>query len=250
MGAIVGGMYAQHPDARDVERKVVELLQSKSFLRIGLEAFAPEGAPDGIGTVEKLYGRVRRGYGILRSAWSPGIVQAPILLAFLRRLLDDRSIGQCTIPFAAVCCDLMDGSEVVCTKGPILTAVAASAAIPGVVSPVKIDGRSLVDGGPTSMVPVDAARRLSSLPVLAVNVTRGVRGTRKVTNAIDVVLRAGAIARMQLTEYNLRDADVVLRPRVDSFGWADFSSFRRIVAEGERSARAMILPVRDLTKRG
>ncbi len=88
------------------------------------------------------------------------------------------------------------------------------------------------------MVPVDAARRLSTLPVIAVNVTRGVPPGRRVTNAIDVVLRAGAIARMQLTEYNLRDADIVLRPRVNSFGWADFASYGRIIAEGERTARA------------
>ncbi len=238
MGAIVGAMYAQRPDAAAAEERMRALLRSKSFLKIGLNALSHDGAPDGLSAVEKLYGRVKRGYGMLKAAWSAGIVEVPILVEFLSRLIDDRPIEQCEIPFVAVSCNLMTGEEFACRRGPILLAVAASSAIPGVVSPVKVQGKNLVDGGPTSMVPVDAARRLSTLPVIAVNVTRGVPPGRRVTNAIDVVLRAGAIARMQLTEYNLRDADIVLRPRVNSFGWADFASYGRIIAEGERTARA------------
>jgi NTE family protein len=240
MGAIVGGMYAQRPDAWAVENRMRSLIQSRSFQRIGLEAFSSEGIPDGYGTVERLYGRLRRGYGFVRTVWAQGIVQAPILMKFLGHLLDDVRIEQSVIPFAAVSCDLNTGSEVICNRGPIIPAVAASSAIPGIVSPVNIDGRSLVDGGPTSMVPVEAARRLWQMPIVAVTVSRNLRRTRRAANAIDVVLRAGAIARMQLTELNLRTADVVLRPRVDPYGWANFASYEKLIAEGERAARAMV----------
>jgi NTE family protein len=161
-------------------------------------------------------------------------------------LLDDISIERCRIPFAAVSCDLLTGEEVICHKGSMLRAVAASSAIPGVVAPVRLDGRTLVDGAPTSMVPVDAARRLSKLPVIAASVTRDVRGSKPVANAIDVVLRAGAIARMQLTEYNLRDADVVLRPRVEQYGWADFISLDSFVAEGERATKKALRAIRTM----
>jgi len=91
MGAIVGGMYAQVPDARLVEGRMRDLLQNTSFKRIGLDAFAHDGAPDGLGAVSNLYGRMKRGYGLLKSTWSTGIVEAPILLEFLGRLHDDRS---------------------------------------------------------------------------------------------------------------------------------------------------------------
>jgi NTE family protein len=235
MGAIVGGMYAQRPDARLVEDRMRELLQSKSFRKIGLDAFAHDGAPDGLSTVSNLYGRMKRGYGLLKSTWSTGIVEAPTLLEFLGRLLDDRSIEECAIPFASVACDLMTGQEVVCQTGSILLAVATSSAIPGVVTPINISGRLLVDGAPTSIVPVHAAQRLSPFPVVAVSVTQDVREGKPIANAIDVVLRAGAIARMQLSESNLGSADVVLRPRVESYGWADFDSHVELIAEGERA---------------
>ena len=127
----------------------------------------------------------------------------------------------------------------------MLPAIAASSAIPGVVSPVRHKGRWLVDGAPTSMVPVDASLELSSRPVVAVTVTRSVRGTR-MKNAIDVVLRAGAIARLRLTEYNLRDAAVVLRPSVGSYGWAEFQSVAKFVKEGERVTEKALRAIRDL----
>ena len=246
MGAIVGGMYAQYPNAAVVEDRIKRLIRSTPFRRIVMDAFAHEGAPDSLRTVSALYGRMKRGYGILKSVWSPGIVEVPVLIDFLSRLLDDAPIGACVIPFAAVSCDLLTGNEVVCRKGLMLRAIAASSAIPGVVSPVRLNGKWLVDGGPTSMVPVDAALGISSLPPVAVTVTRHVGGKRKMTNAIDVVLRAGAIARMRLTEYNLRDARVVLRPGVGSYGWADFESVDRFVAEGEAAALKALRLIRKL----
>jgi NTE family protein len=246
MGAIVGGMYAQYPNAGVVEERITRLIRSKPFRRIVLDAFSNEGAPDSLGTVSALYSRMKRGYGILKSVWSPGIVQSPVLIDFLSHLLDDAPFSKCVIPFASVSCDLLTGREVICRTGRMLKPIAASSAIPGVVSPVKLGGKWLVDGAPTSMVPVDAALRLSRLPAVAVTVTRSVRGTRHMTNAIDVVLRAGAIARMRLTEYNLKNAAVVMRPSVESYGWAEFQSIDRFVAEGERAAEKALRSIRGL----
>ncbi|HUI09516.1 MAG TPA: patatin-like phospholipase family protein [Bacteroidota bacterium] len=240
MGAIIGGMYAQLPDARLVEERVRALIGSKPFRRIVLDAFSQDGAPDSLGTVSALYGRMKRGYSLLRSVWSPGIVQAPVLIDFLSHLLDDITFARCRIPFAAVACDLLSGREVICRSGSMLSAIAASSAIPGVVTPVILRRKWLVDGAPTSMVPVDAARRLSRLPVVAVTVTKSVEGNAEARNAIDVVLRAGAIARMQLAEQNLKGAAVVLRPGVGEYGWADFQSVDRFVREGEREARKVV----------
>jgi NTE family protein len=246
MGSIVGGMYAQSPNAWIVEERITRLIRSKPFRRIVLDAFSHEGAPDSLRTVSALYGRMKRGYGIMKSVWSPGIVEAPVLIDFLSHLLDDVPFARCVIPFAAVACDLLTGKEVICRTGPMLKAVAASSAIPGVIAPVNLGGKWLVDGGPTSMVPVDAALGISRLPVVAVTVTRTVKGKGRMTNAVDVVLRAGAIARLRLAEYNLRDAAVVLRPRVSSYGWAEFKSIGRFVAEGERVAEHALRNIRGL----
>lgn len=244
MGAIVGGMYAQQPSAKVVEERIKRLVQSRPFRRIVLDGFANETSPDGLGTASALYGRMKRGYGLLKSAWSTGIVDSAILMDFLSHLLDDTGIEECEIPFAAVACDLYAGEEVICKSGSILKAVAASSAIPGIVSPVSHNGRTLVDGAPTSTVAVHAALSIAPFPAIAVTVTKNVIGTKPVRNAIDVMLRAGVIARMQVTRHNLENAAVVLWPRVGQFGWADFSSCDQFIAEGERSAKVALRKIR------
>jgi NTE family protein len=235
MGAIVGGMYAQEPNARLVEEKMKNLLQSQSFKKIGIDALSRRGTKDGKPTVASVYGRMKRGYGLLRSAWSTGLVADSILLGSLYPLLEDRRIEHCLIPFAAVACDLMSGEEVIFRKGPILKAIAASSAIPGVVTPMSINGRLLVDGAPTSLIPVQAARSFSDLPIVAVTVSRQLHDKRPMMNAIDVLLRVGVIAEMKLTEYGLALADVVIRPRVESFGWADFAPLDELIVRGEKA---------------
>ena len=47
-------------------------------------------------------------------------------------------------------------------------------------------------------------------------------------------------------EYNLKNAAVVLRPRVGSYGWAEFQSISRLVAEGERVAEKALRSIRGL----
>ncbi|MFA6954797.1 MAG: patatin-like phospholipase family protein [Thermoanaerobaculia bacterium] len=73
-------------------------------------------------------------------------------------------------PFAAVATDLMTGREVVLRTGSVPDAVRASAAIPGLLTPVTIDGKMLVDGGIVNPIPVDVARELGADVVIAVTV--------------------------------------------------------------------------------
>jgi NTE family protein len=73
------------------------------------------------------------------------------------------------IPCAVVAADVVSGEAVVMRTGPVVEAVRASMAIPGIFPPMRSDGRILVDGGVLVPVPVAAARQLSDAPVLAIN---------------------------------------------------------------------------------
>lgn len=84
-------------------------------------------------------------------------------------------------PFAAVATDLENGREVWLQRGALLDAIHASCALPGVVSPVRVDGRWLVDGGIVNPVPVALCRALGADSVIAVDLnaallTRRFRG--------------------------------------------------------------------------
>lgn len=82
----------------------------------------------------------------------------------------DARIEELALPFCAVASDLRSGQEVLLREGPLVEAIRASFAIPGVFTPVQVGGRWLVDGGVSTPVPIRPARDLApGLPVIAVD---------------------------------------------------------------------------------
>ncbi len=84
----------------------------------------------------------------------PGMIRAEKVFARMRDLLDGVNIEDLAIPFTAVATDLLAGKPVWFQRGPVETAVRASIAMPGVFTPLMLNGRVLVDGGLMDPVPV------------------------------------------------------------------------------------------------
>lgn len=85
---------------------------------------------------------------------------------------EEMDFNDLPIPFACVATDLVTGDEVVIRSGNVSTAIRASMAIPGVFSPVVIDGRVLVDGGLVNNFPADVLRKMGADIVIGVEVTK------------------------------------------------------------------------------
>jgi NTE family protein len=83
-----------------------------------------------------------------------GLLSAAPLRRFLTRHLGECTFADLDIPFAVTCTDLEAGRGVVVDDGPVVDAVIASSAIPGVFAPVERDGCMLVDGGLSNNLPV------------------------------------------------------------------------------------------------
>lgn len=85
-----------------------------------------------------------------------GLVNTDDFAAYLRQHLGERRIEDLDLPLFVVCTDLETGKEVVLDRGPLVEAVLASCALPGIFAPVRINGRFLIDGGVCNNVPVSA----------------------------------------------------------------------------------------------
>lgn len=86
----------------------------------------------------------------------PGVIKAERVLARVSQILDGARIEQLPIPFTAVATDLDSRREVWFQRGPLDAAIRASIAIPSFITPIVINGRTLVDGGLVNPVPIDA----------------------------------------------------------------------------------------------
>lgn len=91
----------------------------------------------------------------------------------LRRTLDKGLEGilieDLAVEFVAVATEIGTGREIWLTKGPLVNAIRASYALPGIFRPIQINGRWLMDGAFVNPVPVAVCRAMGANLVIAVN---------------------------------------------------------------------------------
>jgi len=169
-------------------------------------------------------------------------------LAFL---FPDQQIQKLRLPFAAVATDFGTGKAVSVRRGPLLQTVAASCAVPAVVLPYTIDGHSLIDGGTVADVPVAQARELAPRPVVAVEVGESWAEDDPETITLPRAMMRGAnMTHEALRELQLRDADLIISPKVGGLHWSEFGRYEEAVAAGRAAAARAVNRIRALSARG
>jgi NTE family protein len=223
---------------------VIRALRSRGFrpdLITGTSAGAIAGALWAIGLDPDRLDEASRSLGWMRDlrlGWPHrGLLHADGVRALIDRHAGERPIEQWPIRFAAVATDLLAGRKVVLDRGPGGLAVAASASVPALYEPVRIDGRELVDGGLVEPVPVRTARELGAARVIAVDIAyRPWEGP--VNTPVDAAFQAVHIAVNALIDEQLGAADVVLRLDVHRHFLAHGDPSSALIAAGEKAVAA------------
>jgi NTE family protein len=138
------------------------------------------------------------------------------------------------IPLAIAATDLVEGTAVYFTKGPVGPPLRASCAYPGLFQPVEYDGRLLVDGFVAAAVPVDGVRQMGATVVIAVFLEA--ERMDRPHSIVDVIGRSFSIVRLQADVGWRTKSDVVITPRVNEFAWDDFARTTDLIAAGEQAA--------------
>ena len=169
-----------------------------------------------------------------------GMFRGEALGRYVNDLVAGRSIENMAIPLGIVATDLNSGEALLFQRGDTGTAVRASSAVPAVFLPVKINGREYVDGGLVSPVPVRFARRMGADVVVAVDISSPPENNPS-DGTLQILLQTFAIMGKSINQYELNDADVVVRPSLTGLKGADFSSRQRAIDAG-RAAMLAALP--------
>jgi NTE family protein len=90
------------------------------------------------------------------------LVPASGLRKLIERNVQHELLEEMPIPLHVVAVDVISGEELRLSRGPIVDAVLASAAIPGVVAPVRWQDRTLMDGGVANNTPISHAVELGA----------------------------------------------------------------------------------------
>jgi NTE family protein len=173
-----------------------------------------------------------------------GLLKGEALQDFINQHLNKRPLEKLNKPFATVATDLNSGDRVVFRNGDTGMAVRASASVPGVFQPTQFRGRSYVDGGLTSPVPVQAARDMGADFVIAVDISDRPAG-QPVDSMTGILWQTTTIMGGVIARNELRDADVVIRPTLPYVKSWDFTARHDAMMEGEKAALAALPQIRQ-----
>ena len=153
------------------------------------------------------------------------------------------------IPFAAVAYDPAKGETVILKDtGDLVTAIRASCAVPGLFAPVKdADGRRLVDGGVTMVMPVDIVREMGADVVIAVDVlTCGERFESSATNGVSIGIRS-VLALIRATSlHQHQHADLVIVPQIAHLRPDQIGKRDEFIELGKQAAQSHIDTIKHL----
>ncbi len=103
-----------------------------------------------------------------------GLIDGAKVGELVRAHVPTARIEDLPTPFAAVATDIVSGAEIVIRSGDVIDAVRASISVPGIFTPLRTDGRILVDGGMSNPVPVSVARDMGADVVIAVDLNHDI----------------------------------------------------------------------------
>ena len=197
-------------------------------------AYASGATPDEIEDI----GRSMRFKHIARWTVSRrGFMESDRMLAFLRRLLKVYRFEQMRIPLAVVATDLVTGEPAIFRgEGDAITPIRASCAYPGLFTPVRHNGRCLVDGLVSMEVPAAPLHEMGAERVISVALPSPEEADPR--NVFGVVNRCFQILASRTEDEWRRHSSVVIVPQVSCIDWNSFGSCAELVEGGEAAAEA------------
>ncbi|MCD6374349.1 MAG: patatin-like phospholipase family protein [Caldisericaceae bacterium] len=247
MGAIVGGLYAYFGSAQKVEDFIRDILHSPKIKELGLEELSENGSVDK-SFFEQFFDfvdvRLKAIKSLSRLSYFDQKTTDKIF-----SFIPDVPIEELPIPISAIATDLVTGAEVNFTTGSLRKVIQASAAVPGIFPPVKIEEYLLVDGSASESVPAGKVKEIGADRVLAVNVSRDIKIFTEPSNLIEILFRSEDITSYQLSQIRLKEADLVVTPKVRDLSWVDFDKIDYLVAAGKIAALEHIEEIRALANR-
>ena len=169
-----------------------------------------------------------------------GMLRGEALGKYVNSQLNGMKIEDMKMPLGIVATDLRTGDGILFRRGDVATAVRASSAVPSVFEPVRIGGKDYVDGGLVSPVPVRYAKQMGADIVLAIDISSRPEDA-KTSDLLKVLLQTFSIMGKSISQLELAQADLVVRPALPDVGSAEFSARKKSIEAG-RAAMKQALP--------
>lgn len=250
MGSVVGGLYASGMTAQDMQNRLTGI----NLADIAFDVTERAELPQSLREDERLYvNSLALGYGANGFRLPVGLVQGNRLQALLQdwtsTVPGNVSFDRLPIPYRAIATDLRTGQKVVLDHGSLPQAIRASMALPGLFAPADVDGRTLVDGGIVSNLPIETAREMGAGVVIAVDIGSPLRPLDALASPADVMQQMiGILIHQNVARQReqLHAGDVLIEPALGSLSFTDFANASQAIAAGAAATRAALPQLQHL----
>ena len=220
IGAIIGAAYASGIPARSIRAHSEGILRRRFDLV--RQVFSARATP-----IQRIMSLVQ-----LKTA----VLKPDVLLDLLMPPQLARDFADLEIPLQIVATDIHAYQPVVIDSGPLVTAVAASMALPALFTPVPHEGRLLLDGGLSNPLPFDILEGAADI-VVAIDVS-GVGIPLEVgrdPTAYEALVTASQILQHTIVREKLKfsQPDIYIDMPVANFGILDLHRHREILAAAD-----------------
>lgn len=176
-----------------------------------------------------------------------GLINGNELSNLIKLLTRNMTFSQLKIPFVVVAADIHNGEEVLIQDGIVAEAVRASIAVPGVFTPVTINGRLLIDGGVVGRVPVSAVKKLGADIVIGVDVGVDLTANR-VNNVFEIILQTISIMDCEIAKLKAPEADLIIKPAVGDVALTALHRSQECIELGRKAAQDALPQIKELLK--
>lgn len=207
IGSIMGAVYAAGMTGAEMREYCAELFSSRAEL------------------VKRLIGGASGSFWELWSPLTPAQVNGEKLFEALLPKQTPQNFAELRTPLKVVATDFYTQSAYVFDDGPLLPAIAASSALPGLVKPVQVGHRVLIDGGFVNPLPFDVLKGEADV-IAAVDLSgapsHGKDG--KPPSMTDVIIGCAQITLHSIVREKLKSGapDILVRPKVSQYRVLDF----------------------------
>lgn len=231
--------------------KMLDALDIKPDIVVGTSAGSVAGALYAAGydgfTLQEMVFDLDKSMVTDWSVFGKGLIKGQALEDYINRAVGNRAIEQLKRPYACVATRMRDGQPILFQRGNVGMAARASSSVPGIFEPVVIGGEEYVDGGLVSPVPIKYAKQLGADFIIAVDVSSSA-AREEAAGKMGMLLKTYTIMGNSIRDAELPLADVVITPKQDLVGSADFESKHKAVLAGERAALAAAPAIREKLK--
>ena len=146
------------------------------------------------------------------------------------------SFAELPIPFLCMATELSSGQVAELNQGYLPDAVMASGALPSLFSPVRIDGKTYVDGGVYDNYPVEALRAKGVDFVIGVDVQDTLKTASDLTSATAILNQINNYRSVRAMQVKSGLTDIYIKPELEDIGVVDFSKMPYAIAQGSSAA--------------